>query len=358
MQATIFSPEFDLIRRCCSHIFAQAGAGPFPEFGRIDWQLFLALVKRHRVEGLVYLSLGKREQVPDAVLSQLEHEGRKVVADNLQAMHESRRLAEAFATAGLPLLFIKGLALSRLAYGDPFIKRSIDIDLLVPADRIADAARLLGDLDYRPLPPTTTERIKHWHRRSKESGWRHPRSFQVDLHSRLTDRPDRDFPFDPWKSSRSFEVTRGCVLMTLGEAPLLAYLAVHGGTSGWFRLKWLADFAGLLAKTGNRQLQSCWNGAVGTGVETDLALALLLSREFFGTSLPNGVKSTAERSRRLSWLLRLSRYNLLMIDEPTENRLGTSGIHAMQLMLPDDWQKRWFEAVRQVRHALLVRGMA
>lgn len=90
--------------------------------------------------------------------------------DNLFAAAECVALSEYFAIAAIPLLHLKGVTLSELAHGDPFIKMSADIDLLVPPDRIAEAAIILKRRGFRLVVPACADLIA-WHHRNKESVW-------------------------------------------------------------------------------------------------------------------------------------------------------------------------------------------
>ncbi|HVF82987.1 MAG TPA: nucleotidyltransferase family protein [Sphingomicrobium sp.] len=323
---------------------------------QVDWDFFLKLAARHRVEGLVHKALYGRHDLPSKVRQRLLLQGQLIAADNLRAARESMRLQAAFAAAEVPLLFVKGLPLGLIAYGDPFAKQAIDMDLLVPAGRIRDAAAVLVGLGYRPVPPITAKRIGDWHRVSKESAWLGGVGLLVDLHCRLTDLPNALEAFSPWQAEQLFSIAPGVTLRGFGGTALLAYLAVHGGTSGWFRLKWLSDFAGVVTGILPHDVEAAWQACLGTPAEPALALSFLLSHDLFGTDLPRDLAEDGPNRQQLR-LLAFSKGNLLATAEPTERRLGTVGIHLTQLLLAGSWAAGWREGRRQVRHALLARGI-
>ncbi|MCJ7428750.1 nucleotidyltransferase family protein, partial [Streptococcus suis] len=89
----------------------------------------------------------------------LRGEAQAVLVDNLRASAECGRIHDAFVAARLPLLFIKGLTLSQLAYGSATLKVSRDIDLLVLPDNIVAAGGLLEDLGYRSVEPRDVRRL-------------------------------------------------------------------------------------------------------------------------------------------------------------------------------------------------------
>jgi hypothetical protein len=49
---------------------------------------------------------------------------------------ETIRIDHAFAATGINRLFVKGLTLAMLAYGDTCVEMSLDIDMLVHLDEI------------------------------------------------------------------------------------------------------------------------------------------------------------------------------------------------------------------------------
>ena len=56
-----------------------------------------------------------------------------------------------FASAGVALLFLKGLTVGKLAYGNAMLKMGWDIDLLVDPDQLVEAAGLLEARGYRQI---------------------------------------------------------------------------------------------------------------------------------------------------------------------------------------------------------------
>jgi hypothetical protein len=84
----------------------------------VDWGLFDQAVRRHRVDALVSNALGHADvSLPPELLSTLRARAFETARQNLALAAESYRLLTAFQFAGIPLLFIKGLTLAKLAYG-------------------------------------------------------------------------------------------------------------------------------------------------------------------------------------------------------------------------------------------------
>ena len=74
--------------------------------------------------------------MPAPIDESLRLQASAIVEANLRIAAESARLFTLFQSAGLQLLFLKGLTLGALAYRAPFLKMGWDIDLLVDHNRL------------------------------------------------------------------------------------------------------------------------------------------------------------------------------------------------------------------------------
>jgi hypothetical protein len=271
--------------------------------------------------------------LPSEFAASLSADAATIAEQNLRAARQSALLLEAFAAARIPLIFVKGLTLSKLAYGDPFVKMSQDIDMLVPGGSIAEAATILDQLGYHLEVPPRSAQLERWHRRRKESVWRSPDGLTLDLHSRFADSPRLIPGIGAASPQQSVEVASGIVLPTLAVDELFAYLCVHGASSAWFRLKWIADVAALLNDCSAGEIERLYERSQQLGAGRAAAQALLLAVATFGTA------AASDLERRLSgkpinrWLANAAWGQLVRDSEPTKVRLGTATIHLTQLLL-------------------------
>ena len=163
--------DFALAVACCRWAFSGEGADEVRRLaGAVDWAGFLAACRRHRVQGLAAHSLTKLGIAPPpAVQLALNGDARAIADQGLRAAAESARLAEAFRAAGVPLLFLKGLTVGQLAYGNPYLKMGWDIDLLIGPEDLSTAGGVIGALGYRLSVPKQIRDLARWHRSWKES---------------------------------------------------------------------------------------------------------------------------------------------------------------------------------------------
>lgn len=349
------TPELKLVIDACRRTFdghcAPDVAGP------VDWARFLRLARFHRVQGLVWQSLAHFSPAFPAEIAQaLASDAQAIAAASLSSAIASRDLLSVFKTAGMPILFVKGLTLGVLAYGSSATKSAVDIDVLVAERDIAAIGLLLDKAGFRVHVPADTARLAGWHRLRKESTWLAADApLQLDLHTRLSDNR-RLIPSIGLDSPQQYvDVGNGISLPTLADEELFAYLTVHGASSAWFRLKWITDLAALLHRRGG-EVERLYRRAVELGAGRAPAQALLLADSLYG-SLARHPRLSRELAQPAPNRL-LFRAALHQLSgerepvEPTRRRLGTLTIHWTQLLLQSGAMFKLSEIVRQARTAL------
>ena len=341
---------------CCRASFcgARLNRADLP-LATIDWSRFLRLARFHRIEGLVWNALSNcADSMPEAARYALAGHATAIAAHNLTAAADCRELLSRFQAERVPILFLKGLTVGALAYGNPALKAAIDIDLLVDPADLAKAAGLLRQCGYRLTTPreSAADAILHaWHRSWKESVWMKsaPR-LQIDLHTRVADQRQLLPNLDVHSPRQLVTVGNDIQLPTFANDELFAYLAVHGASSAWFRLKWISDFAALLDAVSAERLDQLFRTSQMLGAGRAAGQALLLSDALFGTLQANvELRQELERDRATR---RLTRAALKFVtgepNEPTARRFGTLTIHWTQFLLLPGARFRFSELLRQV----------
>jgi len=348
------TPEFALAAACCrwppsaqrDEAVAAAAAG-------IDWPLFVAVVARHRVAGLVWHALSRAKmELPRDIRETLSAAASAIAAQNLELAGASIRLKRDFDAANIPVLFVKGLTLGQLAYRDISLKMGWDVDILVPPERLKDALAILEKHGYQhviPEPPIGRDQLADWHGVWKESVWRDSNGVHVELHTQLADNRALISRID-CRSPRLDVAVLGHVFPTLQIDELFAYLCVHGASSSWFRLKWIADLAALISPCERGEIERLYRASQRLGAGRAAAQALLLADHLFDTKVPAELVGELRSDRINRWLFAGALRKLAgrtVAKELARVRLGTASIHVMQLGLLPGWKYRFSEIKRQ-----------
>ena len=257
-----------------------------------DWNAVLALAEAHRVGGLVADGMERSDfDAPAHVRAELRQVAARVRADALAKLAETIRISQCLDRLGIQHRILKGVPLAILAYGTPTIKQALDIDVLVRPETAVGTAEALAGLGYRPLTPprpfTATE-FDRWSVVAREAQFQSARAM-VDLHWDVSDQPLLLAPLDAFASERRVKLLGQLSVPTLTDAPNFAYLAAHGAFHGWSRLKWLADFSGLLAAYLESERLGLCRAALACGPGRALDQSLLLVERLFGPGIvPSG----------------------------------------------------------------------
>jgi Uncharacterised nucleotidyltransferase len=343
----LLSPEFQLAAACAiwppsdrrTGIIRTAAAGP------LDWPRFLRVARRHQVIGLVHDGLTRvQPDVPPEIVRETGAQAATLVCENLEKARESLRLQRLFDEADLPVLFVKGAALSVLAFGDLGLRASQDIDLLVAYEMLPAATAILtraGYCRYDPPPNISDWQLRIVMPLRKDLAFVHQVSgLQLELHWRLFLNPHA-VTAPSFVASRVVPLAGAAGLRTLGEEDLFAYLCMHGALHWWNRLKWLADVNALLAAMPQDGVERLTRAAEARSAGRAVAQALLLCRKLLQTPLPASLPGTLGKAATLRWL-ETTALNAMTAghgeQDPHEVRFGTTRGSLSTFLLSRSWR--------------------
>lgn len=267
----------------------------------VDWDVFLSLANRHRIlvpGDVLQRVLG--DQFPGRVDEQLK--GRKAEACRLALRHTAElvRINQAFRAQGIDVLPMKGMMLSLQLFGDPAMRLARDLDLLVRPEKLADADRVLQAAGYRRTFPDfvmTPKREKWVLQHSHHFAYFHDDRRQlIELHWRLLQWRTVDVA-ELWNHCQPSS-WMGTTFLNLLDDALLLFLCDHGAKHRWSRIKWLSDFAGLLAQ----ERSFSWENILALADRFDLSLALaqagMLVHWLYGMPLPQPLFALVANEKR------------------------------------------------------------
>ena len=321
----------------------------------IDWSRFLRIARRHRVEALVGDGLRRAAvEIPTDIEVELQREAHEIARQNLAFAAEALRVHRLFESASIPHLFVKGATLDLLAYGTLGLKKARDIDLVVTPEVVEQACNALSDAGYvrfAPGPEVTPDRFSIWLQLCKETVWRHAeKGIILELHTGLVDNPALLPGIDATSPEQMSEIAPGLRLPTLAPDELFAYLCVHGATHAWSRLKWIADVAALLNRSGLHERERLYRRALVLGVGRCSAQALMLCECLFDLKIPHDLSAELRSDATTRRLVRIALGTMAGRHVGTElddTVLGTVPIHLSHFLLAPGWRYKVSELQRK-----------
>jgi hypothetical protein len=207
---------------------------------------------------------------------------------------------EAFDRAGVSCLLLKGVALSRLLYGDDRQRGYNDVDLLVAPDRLEDANRVLMALGYAN---TTAQRgvediggavhADTWVRRDQRIG-----PLMVDLHARLPGvQASADAAWAVLADRRDTIAVGGREAQVLGRDGLALHVATHAAQHGLWDPKPIADLTYAL----DHWPAHIWQDAARLAAELEAVDAFAVGLRLVGAGARLAEELELPRSERIEW---------------------------------------------------------
>ena len=271
----------------------------------IDWDEFLSLVDRHRVlvpHDEVRRLVGNR--LPDRAYEQLKSRSAEACRHALRQAAELVRLHRAFGAHGIQMIPMKGVMLSVQLFGDPAMRSTRDLDLLVRPERLDEADQVLRGEAYRRTDPDfelTPKRTKWILGHSLHFSYYHDQRRQlVELHWRLL-LWDADHVAELWNHCQTRN-WMGASFLTLKDDALLLFLCDHGSKHQWRRIKWLGDVAALLAQDRSFSWENLLLLASRFDLSRTLAQAGLLVHWLYGIPLPEPLVDLITKQKPASGL--------------------------------------------------------
>ena len=278
-------------------------------FSATDWDLLANKAHAEGVAPLLYWMLSKSGK-----FSSLPHETRNFLRllyastwmQNQTNFKELEILAHRFHQADIPVVVLKGVCFALTIYPDIGLRPMGDMDLLVPASRLAEAVEIAESLGYADTHPEASpglnDLLSH-HACLQKSG---PQSFTLEIHHSLV--ADKTFSYAVpvdwfWEQTESLNTsskTRFENLLMLTPTAQVLYAASHamlqhGGQNT--PLRWYYDLDQLIRFYGSRMDWDLLLSQAKTfewGSALDAALSQTCA--YFDTPIPDHVRASLSES--------------------------------------------------------------
>lgn len=212
----------------------------------IDWDTFRETMDKHRIYPLVIRGL--RQQDPGIlkacpVLEKYRDRQGYYTMESFKRIRTLAEIAAAFDKEGIRMLSMKGPLLSMDLYGDPSMRHSRDLDLLVSeADYFGACQCLLGlGFERQENVHETTylrSRLSLLYSDDKHTEFSRD-GLSVELHWRGSIWYDLNV--DQLWDRRETKLLMGTPVHQMGAMDEWPYLISHAAVHGYMRLRWLLD---------------------------------------------------------------------------------------------------------------------
>lgn len=277
----------------------------------INWPEFLRLAERHQVTALAYRNLRRTAQefIPEEALRTLKDRSSARRRSSLILAGELAKLSRLFTSAGVPVISLKGPALSLQLYDDLALRSFVDLDLLSRPEDIDTVEEVLSTAGYiRVAPdfPLSPRQRAYFMRIGRHYVYKRQQNpFTIELHWRLWPNP---YLLPPDQTAQAFERCQtldlaGNPVPILADEDNLAFLAIHGASHKWASLKWLCDLAMMISRMEDAQWQRLADIAIHSNIRRAMAQGLILANALLYLPLPASTQTASLADRSLHSLV-------------------------------------------------------
>jgi len=292
-----------------------------------DEDEFLSLLKRHHLCELAFQLLKDESFFSSSLRSQIEQLAQANQFKAIAGLAIQVRLQHFFQANGIYAIYMKGLFLSHLYYGDIGKRNLVDIDVWVEEKFFNQGKSFLHALGYVSTLDHSSfnqRQLNFIHQCNHDEIFYHPidkNAPVIELHWKLRNALG-NFMFDPIKEQDKLMQVEmnGVAFSVFKHVDQFIFLCVHGAEHGWFKLKWLVDLVHL-----NKRIHYHWEIVVSRAKELnsqrELRLAWSLVEEFYDLSIPDSIaeiKLTTIDRLRLNYIRHLINYKGAFCDTGKE----------------------------------------
>ena len=296
--------QSDLILELAQLITGKVELQAIPE---TNWSGIVRLARRHGLAPMLWWNLRQQgRQVSDCVAFKDPENSAKIAGFNYQLMRENQSKVQlALTQAGIPAIWIKGIALAQTLYPQPQLRPMDDLDVLVPYDQSQAALKVIQSIGYYfPRQDALAEKMRaaestahHYHLRSSSAS-----EIILEIHFRLLGDeillPIKEMDWF-WQEREIIGQGQAAFSVLKPEANFL-YLCAHTILAHGefeFRLQRYYDLHLLVSQT-RLDWDLILSRAMELGWTYTVKRALVLTYDYFATPVPQWVMDKLNNYRQ------------------------------------------------------------
>ncbi len=288
----------------------------------IDWNDFIKLVvDRHRVTGPVYKNLihyGKT-LIPESVSGHLKRQYQQSAFKMLAMTTELVKITGIFDKHGIRALPFKGPVLGMQLLGDCCMRRSGDLDIVVPQESVPHAEELLMNSGYKKIKPQnqfSRKQYKSFIKKSVHSNFFNPDTqISVELHWKFFSDYICSVNFDSvWQNRQMIKIGQS-QLPSCALDDTVILLLIHGGKHSWRRLFWVNDIFLILNTYTSNDFKRLMDRVEALGIKRLTSSAMILLETLFDFDLPESIHKMDRKDKIIPFLVQTSLFHITESDE-------------------------------------------
>jgi hypothetical protein len=245
-------PAWELSLACARHAAGISSAEAVAAAARRirDWPHALQVAQAQGLGALLARAL-READAPASIQVDVRD---AITASSARTLGQIRLLADvlgALEECGVPAIPYKGPVLAQQLYGDPTLRSSTDLDIVVPRESYAAARKALVGLGLAPRAGHTPRQEATLFRWLGHASFGHGADDFIELHWRFA---PLQFPFALTPEMAIARAGRlivaGRTVGAMAPADLAATLAMHAARHLYERLEWLAGITRLILEHG------------------------------------------------------------------------------------------------------------
>ena len=256
----------------------------------LNWETLFSTARRHGLLPLMYHHLSQLglDRIPPATAQNLKLSYQENVARNIVLLDELLAISVELKSRGIESLPFKGPVLGLFAYGDPGLRQSADIDLVVQLKDVGRASQCLTEHGYRLTRSLDARQVKFLVARQHNIQFAQDQGrVMIELHWRIAPKLfAKGLGADDLWSKLETTTIKKVELSSLPVEPLLLALCVHGARHLWERLSWVTDLAAVISSARSIDWTEVWALARRTQTQRMLLVGLQLAHELLQAPLP------------------------------------------------------------------------
>jgi len=318
----------------------------------LDWRYLLNIALFHKLHLLLHENLKKAcpEVFKNQHLQKLKFEYKSNAA---RCLLFSNRLIEIIDLLGrhhIRVVPFKGPVLAEMVYGDPCLRQSVDLDILVDKKDAFQAKRLLGEQGLLPEIDLDEKQFTAYAvKKNSIAMFSQSSVLAVDLHWEMS----ANYAFEPLVLKRikndllQVAFAGETVLQPCREL-LLIYLCLHGTRDCWKDLESLGSIAALIQSHDIWGWSRVIKRADRMHCRRMVLLSLMLVQDLLDATIPQSLVALAENDPAVSKLATSVCKTLFDPGRFNSVSMTKSKFSLFHLKVRDTWKDR----IRYIRHLI------